>query len=149
MLNVFISLKNFMVLHKKAMIAVSGSIFGIALVTTLVIVLTPMETKIKNRVIGIGKDFYENTYYQTIVDYNKSNNVNLFEERIETGFRFSFAVLARSSDEYESIIAEFHNDETMEPCDLQSSIVVIYPTAPYSKKDYSIGVDLVCGFSSE
>lgn len=149
MIKIFNSLKNFAIIHKKATIAVSGSVLGIGLVTTLVIVLTPMEIKIKNRIIGIGKDFYENTYYQTIVDYNNANDVNLFEERIETGFRFSFAVLSRSSDEYEEIIAEFHNDETMEPCDLDSSIVVIYPISPYGKKDYSIGVDLVCGFTNE
>jgi len=149
MIKIFSAIKGFAMAHKKITIGTVGTLACAALVTTLVVVLTPMETKIKNKAISIGKDFYENTYYQTIVEYNNTNNVNLFEERVETGFRFSFAVLARTDDEYETIISEFHNDQTKEACDLQSSIVVIYPAAPYGKKDYSIGVTLVCGFSEE
>ena len=100
----------------------------------------------------IGRDFYENFYYDQIGKDDQSRAA-FVEKYKDIGFKFSIDNLSRwtTKDEakdqkYAKMISEFKNNETGEECDKDKTMLILYPVSPYGKKNYTVEVELACGF---
>lgn len=110
---------------------------------SLVIFLTNKKSDeeiLNNKLTEIGIKFYENFYYDSfekdlIMKYEK-NGIKI---NLESLFEYSFI-----KDNYDLDI--FNNDEYK--CDLEKTMIIIYPETPYEKNNYNIKTILVCDFKS-
>ena len=68
----------------------------------------------------------------------------------ELGIKVNLDNLSRyNNKENEELVKTFVNNKNNEACNLQDTKVIIYPKSPYNKTDYTIEVQLVCGFEQE
>jgi len=159
MKNVLEKVKIFAKNHKKVVIIVP--IVIVLIVATILIVPSfstknSEENKLSNKLKELGASFYEDYYYDAVLNSNSTDeNPDAGKESLanfkDLGLKISLDSLvrvkaAREQIDEEEIFAEFVNSKTNESCDKDSSMVAIYPKEPYGKEDYSINVTLVCGF---
>lgn len=135
---------------KKIIIGVCAFlILLVGIIITSVIVLNNNRTneeELKKEITKLGKDVYENNYYQVIGsdDESRASNLSLYKD---TGIKFNLDNLATmSSLEEDKVLDKFVNSKTGEKCDAKKSRVIIYPKESYKQKDYTIEVELECGF---
>lgn len=92
----------------------------------------------------MGKDFYENFYYDQVG--NGTAKSEFLSRFTSIGIKVNLDNLSRISDSNQELSAKFINSNTGEECDKENTKVYIYPTEPYGKTDYKITVELNCGF---
>lgn len=93
----------------------------------------------------MGKDFYENFYYSEL-NKSEEDKKEFLSKFQSLGIKINLSNLARSNKkDNEEKIKNFVNPKTKEPCDLENSMVIIYPKSPFGQTDYSMEVKLVCG----
>ena len=97
-----------------------------------------LETELKE----MGKDFYENFYYDLVVNSNGVDSIKKFEN---TGIKVDLDNLSRQNNENKEKVNDFKNDKN-EDCNKTNTKVTIYPKDPYGKTNYEIQVQLDCGF---
>lgn len=126
-----------------------GIIIGCIVITAL-IVLAIFAFKNFNKVnldkslINMGKDFYENFYYNQIGkdDAEKKEFLQKYES---IGIKVSLDNLERyDSGKNKEEVAKFKNEKTGKECDKTNTMVVIYPQDPYEKTSYRIESILSC-----
>src|SRR5574344_1442722 len=88
----------------------------------------------------MGKDFYENFYYDQIGD--DSTRATFLSKFTTIGIKVNLDNLSRISDDNASLAEKFVNSSTGEACDKDDTKVYIYPTEPYGKTNYTITVEL-------
>lgn len=128
----------------KTILAIVGIVVVIAAVVCLFL-FGPfnkgkrIEKKLNNRMQELGKDFYENYYYDQVgKDFVKNYEAN--------GIKVDLNNLARlNSNDSDAIIGEFKNAKG-EACNANNTKVTIYPKDPYEKTNYEIKVTLDCNF---
>ena len=97
-----------------------------------------LETELKE----MGKGFYEDFYYDLVVNSNGVENIKKFES---TGIKVDLDNLSRQNDANKEKVKDFVNDKN-EECNKANTKVIIYPKDPYGKTDYKLEVQLDCGF---
>ena len=104
------------------------------------------EEKLMKKLEELGKDFYENLYYEKVgtTEEERKNFVAKFET---LGIKINLDNLSRyDTENKETILSEFVNHNTGEACDKEETKVIIKPQTPYEKESYTIETVLVCGF---
>jgi len=100
------------------------------------------KTLLENELLEIGKYFYEDYYYQSIIIYGKKPQSFLADFK-DIGIKINLLNLANLSKYKEKIDKDFKN------CDSKETKVTIYPKDPYGSGDYEIEVSLSCSFEDE
>ena len=101
------------------------------------------KAELENELKSLGKDFYENFYYDLVVRDNGINTITKYEK---IGIKVSLENISRQSDEKAEAVKKFVNPKTKKECDKGETKAVIYPKEPYGKTDYTIEAILSCGF---
>ena len=132
---------------KNKRIVIVGVIVFIILVSIIAVIIvnSKSEKSIKNRyekiVRELGKEFYENHYYDLVTVTNGSNYIQAFDE---LGFTFDLDSLSSISIKAKNKAAKLESKDYT--CGKYSTKVIVHPKNPYGKKDYDIDVILDCGF---
>ncbi len=95
---------------------------------------------------SMGKDFYENFYYEQVgsTDEERADFLSKYES---IGIKINLDNLSRYGENKNADeISKFVNQKTKKACDKTNTKVVIYPQKPYNKTSYKIETQLDCGF---
>ena len=98
------------------------------------------EQKINNELKNLVADFYENNYYDQIGN-DDGTRLSFLSKYASTGIRISLENLARTTNNTEETLQKFNG------CNASNTKAIIYPKEPFSQKDYTIEVELDCGFN--
>lgn len=106
------------------------------------------EKTLSNKLEAVGQDFYENMYYDHIVANKSEAEVKeFFAKFTEIGIKVDLDNLARFDEEkYPNLIKDFTNKKSKEACHPINTKVIIYPSEPFNKTDYTLESELDCGF---
>lgn len=139
---------------KKKMIQICAISVGLIVVFVVVLLLTKgiklsQEDKLSKSLTNMGEEFYTEFYYGEISKGKTSSEVSEFLAKFkDVGIKVNLENLSRYNDNAnEEEIANFKNNDGTE-CNKTNTRAVIYPTSPYGKNDYTIKVELDCGFES-
>ena len=133
--------------NKKIKILVSLIIIVILVVTvTMIFLKRSNEEELNTSLKEMGKNFYENFYYEQIGSSSDERNA-LLSKFTTIGIKVDLENLGRYNDgEFSKEIKEFKNNKTGKSCNKTKTKVIIYPKTPYGKTDYKIETELDCGF---
>lgn len=133
--------------NKKIKILVSLIIIVILVVTvTMIFLKRSNEEELNTSLKEMGKNFYENFYYEQIGSSSDERNA-LLSKFTTIGIKVDLENLGRYNDgEFSKEIKEFKNNKTRKNCNKTKTKVIIYPKTPYGKTDYKIETELDCGF---
>ena len=89
----------------------------------------------------MGTTFYEEYYYDALVEQKGSqdNAISYLSQFADRGLKISFDNLKTYYDKNSLM-----NYTELMDCDVDKTRAVIYPKAPYGKKDYTIKAELSC-----
>lgn len=139
---------------KKKMIQICAIAVGLIIVFIVVLFLTrgirlSQEEKLNKSLTKMGEEFYTEFYYSEISKDKTSTEVSEFLSKFQdVGIKVSLDNLSRYNDNAnEDEIANFKNEDGTE-CNKTNTRAVIYPKSPYGKNDYTIKVELDCGFET-
>lgn len=137
-------------LNKKVLV-----ILAIILIAVIVVLLFVVfgkksnEKELNTSLSEMGKNFYENFYYEQIGS-SADERTSLLSKFTTIGIKIDLENLERYNDgEFKDEIKEFKNSLTGEKCNKTKTKVIIYPKAPYGKTDYKVETELDCGFEEE
>ena len=118
------------------------------------LIATP-EFLVKREVESITSDYYENYFYNKILENNsinpKESDLSIIEpamskaleKYVSNGFaRVSFRQLLLYDDRKHAASSNFLS----EYCDLDKSIIKIYPESPFGRKNYRVDYSYSCKF---
>lgn len=147
-------IKEFISKNKKIIIVSSGIIVAVIafIVGFMLLGGNNQEKELTELLKEMGRDFYENYYYDGLKKQNKTEEeiIEFLKKYEKQGIKININNLSRfNTSVNEEKISKFINKKTNEPCDADSSQVIIYPTSDYKKEDYRIEAILVCGFKEE
>ena len=140
--------------HKKIVLGVAGGLLVVILAIILIITLTKPKKTNKEQLTSsletLGRKYYEEFYYPSAANSDDVNQKREFLQNFSSvGLRVTLENLLRYNDTLENKDnTEYKNKKKKEDCDQKKTMVVIYPKAEYSSKDYDIKVELVCGFDN-
>ena len=132
-------------------------LFAIAAVTIVLIIvficiffLKPKnnEEQLKENMVKMGTTFYEKFYYPQITSIVE-NKEEFMKTLSVTGVSVTLESLESYSGTNDKTAKSMKNAKTGDKCKSESTIIIIYPKEPYSKKDYSTEVILDCGFDKK
>lgn len=138
--------------NKKWLIIIISAIIIIGVIVTVLLTTgnnNSQEKELTVKMEEMGKDFYENFYYDKIGSTDEERAT--FLAKYETlGIKIDLDNLSRYANaDSDEVIKEFVNEKTKEECDKTNTRVIIYPKRPYSKDSYDLVVELECGFNEE
>lgn len=136
-------LKSFLTKNKKYLIISGVLLLVVAAVIICILCMNNNKNSLENKLKDLGKDFYENFYYDLVV---KEHGVDQISKYSNIGIKVSLNTLGKFKKENEEKMNDFVNSKTKESCNKDETKVVIYPTDPYGKTDYKLEVILDCGF---
>ena len=97
----------------------------------------------------LGKKYYEDYYYPSSGNSEEENSKEKYLKNFESvGLKINLENLQRYNNtlsKSDKVKVDFTNKDKNKKCDAEKSMVTIYPTDPYGKKDYKISVYLDCG----
>lgn len=131
--------------NKKTIGIIIGCIVIIALIILAIFAFKNFnKVNLDKSLINMGKDFYENFYYNQIGKDDSEKKV--FLQKYESiGIKVSLDNLERyDSGKNKEEVAKFKNEKTGKECDKTNTMVVIYPQDPYEKTSYRIESILSC-----
>ena len=130
-------------------------ICGIVLILIILLVLgiiVSNKNKTKNTLNSynntmneLAKIFYEEHYYDLIVNSNGKEYLSKFSE---TGIDVDLNTLGNISSKTRKLAEKLVNIDTKESCDKAKTKVNIKSKEPYERGDYSVDVTLECGFNN-
>ena len=128
-------------------------VIGVVLVVVLIVAACFMfikkggqEASLSKSLESMGKDFYENFYYEQVgsTDEERADFLSKYES---IGIKINLDNLSRYNENKNADeISKFVNEKTKKACDKTNTKVVIYPQKPYNKTSYKIETQLDCGF---
>jgi hypothetical protein len=144
-------------LTKKNIIICACSLLALIIIIVGIIFLIPREKnneKLLNQELEkVGRYYYENYYYVSAANSDElSKKADYLSNFTNTGLKISLSNLLRYNNTLSDDVknkTEFKNSETNEACDMDKSMVTIYPKEPFTKGDYQISIYLDCGFQNE
>lgn len=141
--------------NKKIVLIVVGAILAVGLIVLLVSVLgkekVSEEEMLTKELEKIGRDYYENYYYVSAANSEELKDKKEYLQNFSSvGLKINLDNLQRYNNTLkDKNKTEFKNTEKNKKCSTEKSMVTIYPTDPYGKKDYKISVYLDCGFDKK
>ena len=131
--------------NKKTIGIIIGCIVIVILIVLAIFAFKNFtKVNLDKSLINMGKDFYENFYYNQIGkdDAEKKEFLQKYES---IGIKVSLDNLERyDSGKNKEEVAKFKNEKTGKECDKTNTMVVIYPQDPYEKTSYRIESILSC-----
>lgn len=137
---------------RNKMILICSIAVGLVIVFVVVFCLTTrsnksLEDELSESLTKMGEEFYTDFYYVEISKGKTateiSDNLSKFKD---IGIKINLDNLSRYNDgKNKEEIAKFKNEKGT-ACDMTNTRAIIYPTSPYGKNDYTIKVELDCGF---
>ena len=121
-------------------------VIGVVLVVALIVAACIIFPGQGAQYVGMGKDFYENFYYEQVgsTDEERADFLSKYES---IGIKINLDNLSRYGENKNADeISKFVNQKTKKACDKTNTKVVIYPQKPYNKTSYKIETQLDCGF---
>lgn len=125
------------------------SLIAVLVIIVVVVILSlngtivfDKEGRLNNAITSTGKNFYTEFYYDKISKGKSKKEVSSSLERFKTiGIKVNINSLKKYSYENNK-----RNIDILEKygCDSNESKVIIYPKAPYGKKDFTIKSDIKC-----
>lgn len=106
-----------------------------------------LEDELSESLTKMGEEFYTDFYYVEIskdkTAIEISDNLSKFKD---IGIKINLDNLSRYDDgKNKEEISKFKNENGI-ACDITNTRAIIYPISPYGKNDYTIKVELDCGF---
>ena len=140
-------------MKKKNIGIIAGAIVVVALLAVVIFLVIKggsNESKLKDSLSDMGRDFYENFYYEQ-VGKSAEERTNLLSKFTTVGIKIDLENLSRydNSKFAKDIKENFVNSKSKEKCNRTNTKVVIYPKSPYGKTDYTVEAILDCGFESK
>lgn len=141
-------IKNFCKENKKITIIIGIAIIVIGLVLGCVCIWKNRKLNHEEQLItylkDMGKDFYENSYYNQL-GKDEETRTKFLEKYSTIGIKIDLENLSRYGDgKNKEIIEKFVNEKNGLSCHKTKTRVVIYPVSPYGSTDYKIETDLYC-----
>lgn len=148
-------IKKFIMDNKKIFI-----VSVVALVLVVVVIVgavflfgngSAMSTKAKyeKTLREMGKDFYENYYYER-TGKSDDERKEFLSKYSTTGIKIDLENLARYNGEVnKEKVADLTDSDNKNVCDSKNTRVIIIPKEGYKKSDYEIKLELDCGFEEE
>ena len=128
--------------NKKVLFAGIGVVAVIVAVVLGFIFKGNNDEKLSASLIEMGRDWYENFYYDGFEESKRADILSRFKD---IGIKVDLDNLSRYNTEVNAEkIKEFKPDEEG-GCDKTETKIVIKPKDPYGKQDYDIEAILVCG----
>ena len=107
------------------------------------------EKKLTGLLEEMGKDFYENYFYEGL-NRTEDEKVNYLKGMEQKGIKVNLENLERFNGEVnKERIKEFVNPKTNQECNKKNTKITIYPKSSYGKTDYVIDTILDCGFDKK
>ncbi len=136
-------------LEEKKMLVIGGGVLAVIIITILFVIIWTSGNsakKLENSLKEMGKDFYENYYYDQ-TGKTQEERAKFLAKYASIGIKINLDNLGRyNSNINKEKIAEFVNSKTKESCNKENTKVIIYPKESYGKNDYTLEVELDCGF---
>lgn len=130
-------------------------VLGVALIIVFIVVIcfivkkNGQENVLSKSLESMGKDFYENFYYEQVGSTNEER-ANFLSKYESIGIKINLDNLSRyDNNKNADKLNEFVNKKTNKSCDKVNTKVTIYPKKPYNKTSYKIETQLDCGFSDK
>ncbi len=149
-------IKKFIVDNKKTII-----VSGVALLLVVIVIvgavtlfgkshaLSNKKQQYENTLKDMGKDFYENYYYER-TGKNGEERKTFLSKYSSTGIKIDLENLGRyNGQSNKGKVAELVDPDNKNVCDAKNTKVIIMPKEGYGKTDYEIKVELDCGFETE
>jgi len=132
--------------NKKRVIFIAIILILFIGVITFVFLHNTNEKKLERSLRDMGKDFYENYYYDQTGETEKEKEAFLAKFKT-VGIKVNLDNLSRyKNEENAEKIKAFVNKDTKKECNKETTRVIIYPQEKYGKTDYDLKVELDCGF---
>lgn len=146
-------IKEFIIKNKKQVLIIIGVLFVLIIALLIFLFLVNKgdrnEKKLENYLTEMGKDFYENYYYDR-VGKTDDERKKFLKEYQSIGIKVDLDNLGRyNSKVNEEKIKEFINTDTNELCDNKKTRVIIYPKENFGKTDYDLEIELSCGYDTK
>lgn len=107
------------------------------------------KKELEKSLTEMGRDFYENFYYDQ-VGSSADERTSLLSKFTTVGIKVDLDNLGRyNNGEFKDQISKFQNKKTKEKCSKTNTRVIVYPKSPYGKTDYTVEIELDCGFEKE
>ena len=141
--------------NKKITLVVVGAIAVVGLIIALVCIFgkdkVSEEEMLTKELEKIGRDYYENYYYASAANSEDLKDKKEYLQNFSSvGLKINLENLQRYNNTLkDKNKTKFENTEKKKKCNAEKSMVTIYPTDPYGKKDYKISVYLDCGFDKK
>lgn len=131
---------------------IKGTVIAVIILAMLAVILAVLTTLfytpervIKTKIEDIARDYYENYFYQDIVNY-KTTQTQL-EKTMKKYENNGFSRIALSQLLiYDSQKHADAADIIKNYCDENTTSIQFFPTAPYGQKDYRINYYYSCEF---
>ena len=132
---------------KLGIIIGAAAIVVIGIVVALILLIPRNNSKkLTSNLSTLGKQFYEEFYYPS--QEKSQDDVKAFVKKFEkTGIKVNLENIAKISKVDKELVDSMVNSKTKKECDAKESYVIIKPKKPYGKTDYTIEVNLDCGFN--
>lgn len=105
------------------------------------------EDKLYSSLNNVVKEFYKDYYYQVVLGDNDEDRKNNAESYKNSGITYTLDELAKYKiNDEDSILSQFKNYRTNQPCDYKNTKITIYPHEPYGSEDIRVESNIVCGF---
>ena len=130
--------------NKRNVIICAAALLVVILAIVLVVVFAGgkenKEQKFTAELKEMGKDFYENFYYDLVVNDHGVDAISKFEN---TGIKVDLDNLGRRAESNKE-------KDVYKECNKENTKVIIKPKSPYGKADYEMEVELKdCGIDEK
>lgn len=138
----------------KKLIQICAIAVGLIIVFIFILYLTrgsrmSLEESLNKSLTKMGEEFYTEFYYAEISKDKTTTEISEFLSKFQdVGIKVNLDNLSRYNDgENDKKVKEFKNEKGTK-CNTTSTRAIIYPKSPYGKNDYTIEVELDCGFDT-
>ncbi len=145
--------KEFIEKEKRNKLILIGSIaLGLIIVFIVIFCIAnrnnkTLEEKLSEKLTKMGEEFYTNFYYDEFTkDKSEEEIAESLSKFEEIGVKINLDNLLRYDNGKNQNEADTFKNEEGEACNLNNTKAIIYPKSPYGKRDYTIEVQLDCGF---
>ena len=132
----------------KRTILVVIIILAVAIIATLITSLFYDNKKaVKEKIVEITKDYYENYFYEQMVNSEQFKKEGIFEETMEKYHNGGLNTLSlrdllvydnKKNSKYEEFLTKY--------CDKDNTVVRIFPDPPYNRTTYHAEFIYSCNF---
>ncbi len=132
-------------LAKKIVLVIIAIVMVLVIGTVVCSLIFTKENQIKWQISKISKEYYENYYYENLIDTSQSSDeiYNFLEKHHEEGLSNVTLNVLLSYDNRKNIAYE---DSLGEYCNRNATLIKIYPDPPYDKKSYHIEYTYSCNY---